>query len=86
MIAKQFGFDEKHPTYFSKNYIIPLNEEGKLKYTVPEKLRSKDQQIVVAERQNWQLCLILRISCNIMEGTKWNSLLKIFWILMNTNI
>ena len=86
MIAKQFVFDEKHPAYFVKNYIIPLNEEGKLKYIIPEKPRRKNQQIIVAELQNWQLCLTLRISCNIMEGTKWNSLLKIIWILMNTNI
>ena len=49
VIAKQFGFDEKHPAYFVKNYIIPLIEEGKLKYTIPEKPRSKNQQIVVAE-------------------------------------
>ena len=50
MIAKQFGFDEKHPAYFVKNYIIPLIEEGKLKYTIPEKPRSKNQQIVIVEK------------------------------------
>ena len=49
VIAKQFGFDEKHPAYFVKNYIIPLIEEGKLKYTIPEKPRSKHQQIVVVD-------------------------------------
>ena len=47
VLAKQFGFDEKHPSYFIKNYIIPLIEEGKLKYTIPEKPKSKNQQIVV---------------------------------------
>ena len=49
VLAKQFGFDEKHPAYFMKNYIIPLIEEGKLKYTIPEKPKSKNQQIVVAK-------------------------------------
>ena len=49
VLARQFGFDEKHPAYFVKNYIIPLIEEGKLKYTIPEKPRSKHQQIVVVE-------------------------------------
>jgi hypothetical protein len=29
--------------------LIPLIEEGKLKYTIPEKPRSKHQQIVVVE-------------------------------------
>jgi ATP-dependent DNA helicase RecG len=50
VIARQFGFDEKHPAYFVKNYIIPLIEEGRLKYTIPEKPRSKNQQIVVVEK------------------------------------
>ncbi len=45
-LAKQFGYDEKHPTYFIKNYVLPLIEEGKLKYTIPEKPKSKKQQIV----------------------------------------
>ena len=47
-LAKEFGFDEKHPAYFIKNYIIPLIEEGKLRYTIPEKPKSKNQQIVAA--------------------------------------
>lgn len=46
VLAKQFGFDEKHPAYFINNYIIPLIEEGKLKYTIPGKPKSKNQQIV----------------------------------------
>lgn len=46
VLARQFGFDEKHPAYFIKNYVLPLIEEGKLKYTIPEKPRSKNQQIV----------------------------------------
>ena len=45
-LAKQFGYDEKHPTYFIKNYVLPLIEEGKLRYTIPEKPKSKNQQIV----------------------------------------
>ena len=49
VLAKQFGFDEKHPAYFIKNYIIPLIEKRKLKYTIPEKPKSKNQQIVVVE-------------------------------------
>lgn len=55
VLAKQFGFDEKHPAYFMKNYIIPLIEEGKLKYTIPEKPKSKNQQIVVVDWE-WQFC------------------------------
>ena len=47
--AREFGFDEKHPAYFVKNYIIPLIDEGKLKYTIPEKPKSKNQQIVAVE-------------------------------------
>ena len=47
-LAKQFGYDEKHPTYFIKNYVLPLIEEGKLRYTIPEKPKSKNQQIVVS--------------------------------------
>lgn len=45
-LAKEFGFDEKHPSYFINTYIIPLIEEGKLRYTIPEKPKSKNQQIV----------------------------------------
>ena len=45
-LAKQFGYDEKHPTYFIKNYVLPLIKEGKLRYTIPEKPKSKNQQIV----------------------------------------
>ena len=47
-LAKQFGYDEKHPTYFIKNYVLPLIEEGKLRYTIPEKPKSKNQQIVAS--------------------------------------
>ncbi len=49
VLAKEFGFDEKHPAYFIKNYIIPLIDEGKLKYTIPEKPKSKNQQIVAVD-------------------------------------
>ncbi|MBR5647306.1 MAG: putative DNA binding domain-containing protein [Treponema sp.] len=49
VLAGEFGFDEKHPAYFINNYIIPLIEEGKLKYTIPEKPKSKNQRIVVAD-------------------------------------
>ena len=46
VLAKQFGFDGKHPAYFINNYVVPLIEEGKLRYTIPEKPKSKKQQIV----------------------------------------
>lgn len=45
-LAKQFGFNEKHPAYFISNYVAPLIEAGKLKYTIPDKPKSKNQQIV----------------------------------------
>lgn len=45
-LAKQFGFEEKRPTYFINNYVIPLIEEGRLRYTIPDKPKSKNQQIV----------------------------------------
>ena len=44
-IAKHFGFDEKHPSYFIKSYILPLIEEGVLGYTLPNKPKSKNQRI-----------------------------------------
>lgn len=48
-LAKEFGFDEKHPSYFMSNYVIPLIEAGKLKYTIPDKPKSKNQKIVTAD-------------------------------------
>ncbi len=47
-LAKEFGFDEKHPTYFVNTYIKPLIEKGVLKYTIPNKPKSKNQKIVIA--------------------------------------
>ena len=47
ILAKEFGFDEKHPAYFINNYVIPLIEEGKLRYTIPDKPKSKNQKIVI---------------------------------------
>lgn len=46
-LAKEFGFDEKHPAYFMNNYVIPLILDGKLRYTIPDKPKSKNQQIVI---------------------------------------
>ena len=46
-LAKELGFDEKHPSYFVANYIIPLINKGILKYTIPNKPKSKNQKIVV---------------------------------------
>lgn len=48
-LAEEFGYDEKRPTYFIRNFIVPLIEEGKLRYTLPDKPRSKNQRIVSAE-------------------------------------
>lgn len=47
-LAKAFGFDEKHPSYFINNYIKPLIDKGILKYTIPNKPKSKNQRIVVS--------------------------------------
>ena len=44
-LAKNFGYDEKHPAYFMKSYIIPLITQGILAYTIPNKPRSKNQKI-----------------------------------------
>ena len=41
ILAKEFGFDEKHPAYFINNYVIPLIEAGKLRYTIPDKPKIK---------------------------------------------
>lgn len=45
-LAKEFGFDEKHPAYFINNFVLPLIEQGKLRYTIPDKPKSRNQQIV----------------------------------------
>lgn len=44
-LAKFFGYDEKHPAYFFNSYILPLIEKGILKYTIPNKPKSKNQKI-----------------------------------------
>ena len=46
VLAKEFGFDEKHPSHFINNYILPLIEKGILAYTLPNKPKSKFQRIV----------------------------------------
>ena len=51
VLAKEFGFDERHPAYFVKNYVLPLIEEGKLQYTIPEKPKSKNQKIIAREKR-----------------------------------
>lgn len=50
VLAKEFGFDEKHPSYFINSYVLPLIEKGILQYTIPEKPRSKNQHIVVSNQ------------------------------------
>ncbi len=47
-LAKEFGFDERHPAYFINTYVSPLIEKGLLKYTIPDKPKSKNQRIVIA--------------------------------------
>ena len=47
ILAKEFGFDEKHPAYFINNYVIPLIGAGKLRYTIPDKPKSKNKKIVI---------------------------------------
>ncbi len=48
-LAKFFGYDEKHPSYFINSYIIPLIEQGVLAYTIPSKPKSKNQKICTIE-------------------------------------
>lgn len=48
-LAKELGFDEKHPAYFINSYVKPLIEKGILKYTIPNKPKSKNQKIVISE-------------------------------------
>ena len=45
-LAKEFGYDEKHPSYFMNSMVKPLIEQGILNYTIPEKPKSKNQRIV----------------------------------------
>lgn len=49
VLAKEFGFDEKHPAYFINSYVLPLIENGTLQYTIPDKPKSKNQRIVVKQ-------------------------------------
>lgn len=48
-LAKFFGYDEKHPTYFINSYVLPLVEKGVLGYTIPNKPKSKNQRIYTIE-------------------------------------
>lgn len=47
-LAHEFGFDKNHPAYFINTYVKPLIEKGFLKYTIPDKPKSKKQKIVAA--------------------------------------
>jgi len=44
-LAKYFGYDEKHPSYFMNSYVIPLINLGILAYTLPNKPKSRNQKI-----------------------------------------
>lgn len=47
-IAKYCGYkDIKH---FTKKYLIPLIEEGKLEMTIPEKPNSRNQKYVISRK------------------------------------
>ena len=46
-LAREFGFDEKHPAYFINTYVLPLIEKGVLRYIIPDKPKSKNQRIVI---------------------------------------
>lgn len=48
-LAKFFGYDESHPSYFINSYVAPLIEKGILGYTLPSKPKSKNQRIVTIE-------------------------------------
>ena len=52
MIAKYFGYDSKHPSYFLNSYVMPLIEQGILAYTIPDKPKSRYQKIYTIERYN----------------------------------
>lgn len=49
-IAKHFGYDESHPTYFIKTYIKPLIEKEILAYSLPIKTKSKKQKIYTIKK------------------------------------
>ncbi len=49
-LAKEFGFDEKRPSYFITTYVEPLIKCGVLKYTIPNKPKSKNQKIVAINK------------------------------------
>ncbi len=48
-LAKFFGYDEKHPSYFINSYVTPLIEQGILAYTIPSRPRSRNQKIYTVE-------------------------------------
>lgn len=48
-LARNLGFDDKHPAYFINKYVKPLIDKGILTYTIPNKPRSKNQEIVVVK-------------------------------------
>ncbi len=48
-LAKFFQYDEKHPAYFINSFVVPLIEQGILAYTIPTKIKSKNQRIYTVE-------------------------------------
>jgi len=47
-LSENFGYNEDRTSYFINVYVAPLIEKGILKYTIPEKPKSKYQKIVKA--------------------------------------
>lgn len=45
-LAERFGFAQERSSYFFNTYVLPLIEVGKLRLTIPEKPKSKNQRIV----------------------------------------
>lgn len=52
LIAKHFGYDTKHPSYFLNSYVMPLIEQGILAYTIPDKPKSRYQKIYTIDEYN----------------------------------
>lgn len=51
VLAKEFGYDEKHPAYFMNNMVKPLIDQGILRFTIPDKPKSKNQRIITVESE-----------------------------------
>ncbi len=50
-VAAESGYDRNHPTCFISTFVLPLIEEGRLRYTLHEKSRSRNQQFVAVSSE-----------------------------------